>query len=1408
MDLRGCLATGLDFFGQPIYTSTRGHTNDNFVVGWNTNAWTSGDTDSPYELKLGRISPHALEHNARLDNPFSVAEFERFLRHYDADAQRLPSRLHDLLLETGPNPAYRWAAALDQTTPAYRLNTTTASWDVPAPAMSVPDELRTTWNTAGRGLPLHLTDLIAARAESLYQANRTSYQKDDDDDPSTPDITVWAFHSFGDEWYYPYFNAKSGSSDPDWGTAWRINERALLSPDLLAGLRMDLNRPFTNYAQRVEYARSLYVLMMLLVDKEWYPPWDEQFLNPPPPITGGSMTPSETQFYMDQRNAIAKARSRARAIAQWAVNIVDARDADGIMTGFEYDIYPFAAHVSSFAQGAETITTWNVDNDLTTDENGLFIDDANDFRGVVWGCERPELLITETLATHDRGIADTANDVTGQLVADGDDDWDQKYRPRGSLFVELYNPWGFTEQGPEELYPNLVPGATGYGVQLGRITPNTGGHHTPVWRLAVTRGNDEGAYKDPDDDYAWDATETDRYDRLVYFVPNTYDPADTDTTMLVRDSEDSYEATVFYTTTASTYPIAPQSYAVIGSGDNVQVNKSGGGTEPAILTRIGLSVVGSNELTETEAVRQIRFADPDEDGIFDSVHVNPDGKIDTADNNRSVNLIEKMTAAGVAKAPLGIVIDRAVPYSLDNGATQNFADPEYTGWADRQTWPRYLSVSEPDVGYEADGYPDLDNSEDGDRVYDLEKGYGVNSGDTFAVLRLDEREDASAADWADVLSKNGTIPMYRYLHLQRLADPTRPYNRDTNPYLTIDSSTVDLTVFNTASSTADPEVTSSPYAFCSRQRGEPAKEIVKGALNDDRLLSERFWTSIVPVQEVAVLDDRDYPNCEMATNLDGSVTGTHQFDESLGQTLGFCNEFFFGGAAGYVDPNYYGAPLDPSDYKAPNGEDLLAVYRGAPGNSSATDFQPAPFPWFQWLNRPFANACELMDVPATSPSRLLVSYANNDMEEVDYHGGGSAVERAQFLSGQGHFPHLINFFAAEEGKAVEGPMRGSSFYAESKLIETENKIEAKPTHLYHVLEYVHVPSRFVDSQIRGDDSATGLGNPSETHDFHPPFNFIPTYREPGKINLNTISNQAVWNCLRNDHDVESSVARQILIDYALLSSDTVGEKKLKEFNRDKLLDLYSYTREARYFALSRRGYGTVDYGTQNQDGDAFYFDATSPTRFARPFRAAANVNCVPLDALADTARGGNSVTSDVGVDATLLRSTWDNAQTDINAESPFFTSYENPQEVTLKRLAATDLDGNGVLDDLEDDVPQNNSYYRPLDNPRENPHFKYQSLQRLSNLVTNRSNVYALWITVGYFEVEKYDRYLPTANGNFWQTNVYPGGYTLGQELGVDTGEVKRHRAFYIIDRSIPAGFIPGQDLNTEKAVLLRRFIE
>ncbi len=90
---------------------------------------------------------------------------------------------------------------------------------------------------------------------------------------------------------------------------------------------------------------------------------------------------------------------------------------------------------------------------------------------------------------------------------------------------------------------------------------------------------------------------------------------------------------------------------------------------------------------------------------------------------------------------------------------------------------------------------------------------------------------------------------------------------------------------------------------------------------------------------------------------------------------------------------------------------------------------------------------------------------------------------------------------------------------------------------------------------------------------------------------------------------------------------------------------------------------------------------------------------------------------------------------------------------------------------------------------------RYQTLQRLGGVVTNHSNVFAVWVSVGYFELDQNPRGIDGA---------HPDGYRLATELGSETGGVTRHRAFYIIDRSLPVAFEPGQNHNAGNAVVLR----
>ena len=88
--------------------------------------------------------------------------------------------------------------------------------------------------------------------------------------------------------------------------------------------------------------------------------------------------------------------------------------------------------------------------------------------------------------------------------------------------------------------------------------------------------------------------------------------------------------------------------------------------------------------------------------------------------------------------------------------------------------------------------------------------------------------------------------------------------------------------------------------------------------------------------------------------------------------------------------------------------------------------------------------------------------------------------------------------------------------------------------------------------------------------------------------------------------------------------------------------------------------------------------------------------------------------------------------------------------------------------------------------------FRMQTISRLNNLVTVRSNVYTIWVTVGYFQ---------------WQDDDNDGIKDFPEEL-IEVTPRNRNRGFYIFDRSIPVAYERGEDHNVHDAILLRRIIQ
>ncbi len=293
--------------------------------------------------------------------------------------------------------------------------------------------------------------------------------------------------------------------------------------------------------------------------------------------------------------------------------------------------------------------------------------------------------------------------------------------------------------------------------------------------------------------------------------------------------------------------------------------------------------------------------------------------------------------------------------------------------------------------------------------------------------------------------------------------------------------------------------------------------------------------------------------------------------------------------------------------------------------------------------------------------------------------------------------------------------------------------------LERVFAYVGVPSRFADTQLqmRPDLAGQADGPPNF---FHTPFNQIPRYRVPGMINLNTISSS-------------DELFGAMNLYFTPLSQNM----QLNPLFWDK-------------FVRSRRGGGvpSPNPNTTSSLGNMLAgVNPNAPSRFMQPFRTP----------------GGESLTASAEpgreVDVTLLRPDPDAPL------RPLFGLDDSVMGPTSNPTLTPDAF-----------TASGNISFACMDYNR-NPYFRYQVLQKLGSVFSTHSNVFAIWITIGYFEVT------PVA-----VDAGHPDGYQLGQEMGSDTGDVVRHRAFYIFDRSIPVGFMRGQDINHPKAFLVNRFIE
>lgn len=1099
-DIKGLMCVGLDLRGQPIYAMMGG-------------LWAGSLTDQPYEMNVGPDAARGLAGPTALDNALSPAELSRILRAADVDAGLLPSRLARLTY---------YAALNNSILVPRRYEITTESWDIPvAPFAFNPanpeDTVRPRHVCEMAKLKFGMPAADSGATAALLRGKLLSWE-----------LLYGDKMNVNRPWGDGIDNNANGVIDePAEAASETFPQRNVLGTDAsLPAAQTDLTNGIdvnndgavndTDKAlARQLYARHLYCLALMLADLNYLD------------TTLGS--PAATRRYL----------------AQWAVNVVDFRDSDSIMTPFEYDTDPFTAG-------------WRVDGRIGTTANPS-ADDSESYRGLVWGCERPELLFTEGGALHDRRTEDLEDFHKYNTTAkDKDPDFDQRYRPEGSLFLELYNPWGVREPLPAELY-------TGGGLRLDK-TSVVGGD--PVWRILIVL--DAGQFaKDPDNP---DPAQRPVVARTIYFVAPTAN-------VKTGSGDSGNDATRFYPSRAIS-AIEPGRYVLIGPGEPDDTAKS--------ITYLGAKDVAVDPADPTQGTHAVF------DNTCRRIELNPGGspQVFIFQPNDAV-----ATPAGSVQAAVAAVINQ----------------------------PRRLNVTQPEAGYTEPVAADTHPPE-------------------LSPI-LDHPLDTETR-----LKETGTYTNFCVVHLQRLADPLKAFDKDANPYRTVDSMGVDLHTFNGTFQpdlAVDPPVQEPPgweddedkLKFASWERGEEARRQYPDARVNALWLQEPLTGVHVP---------------QTTPDPGQAADATFLLKKNLLHTLAYLNRT-------------YGTPRD-----AASG----AGYAGDP---------QYPFPWLSWPNRPFVNQYELMLVPAQKQSELLKTFrvVTAGAAPNPYQPTGTADVP---------FPHLLNF--CQTGKTP-----------------TPSGTHSAPL-LYRLMDYVHVPSPFVGTEVQVPAAQAAA---STGHFFRPPFNRIPLFREPGRMNVNTIT------------------------------SPSVAEGLVNFF--PGLWDMAMWNR----FVGSRKGAAIVGADAQTIATQMLTHNSALPSRFGQPFRAWYGSYLVP------TSVG----TERDEIEATLLRS-----YTEGSARRPLLENRSTQ--------FATNAD--------------------------QNPYFRYQAYQKLGNLLTTRSNVYAVWITVGYFEVT------PHAP-DFAQLN-YLDGFELGRELGVDTGEVKRHRAFYIIDRTIPVAFERGQDHNVEKTILLRQFIE
>jgi hypothetical protein len=267
----------------------------------------------------------------------------------------------------------------------------------------------------------------------------------------------------------------------------------------------------------------------------------------------------------------------------------------------------------------------------------------------------------------------------------------------------------------------------------------------------------------------------------------------------------------------------------------------------------------------------------------------------------------------------------------------------------------------------------------------------------------------------------------------------------------------------------------------------------------------------------------------------------------------------------------------------------------------------------------------------------------------------------------------------------------------------------------------------------------------------PPFAIKYDNKRQGTINLNTISQFPVWAGLMQGH----------------LNDDEFNDPSGINPPTPPMFTQLSFDS----FIENRRGYDipTPLMTRRISTGSPYNYDPANlnagfPTEFGGVFRSATDSpKALALRNLASTAVDETNLLRRRSVHGSLLRG------------GLTLEANETPPTPPAPSLF--------VRDGGEIPLPTTNLHHDRF----RNAFMRYQTLMRMPNLVSDNSQVFLIRMTLGFFELDAATQ-------------------TLQTEYNVDIGQNKRYHATFVVDRSIPVGFVPGEDLNARDIVVFESY--